>query len=102
MVWRKLGLTTTRRSKVNILISLLLVLIFSFLFDVFSGGDVRRTGFGFVEGAFGKSDGGVGDIFWMTGGGRGGYGPQSNVGIAVAVTVMAGLAVAATLVYSNR
>ncbi|KAI3812830.1 hypothetical protein L1987_17542 [Smallanthus sonchifolius] len=102
MVWRKLGLTTRRRSKVNILISLLLVLIFSFLFDVFSGGDVRRTGFGFVEGAFGKSDGGVGDIFWMTGGGSRGYGSQSNVGIAVAVTVMAGLAVAATLVYSNR
>ncbi|KAI3693722.1 hypothetical protein L1987_76674 [Smallanthus sonchifolius] len=105
MVWRNLGPTTTRRrrSKVdnNTLISLLLVLICSVLFDVFSGGDGRRTGFG----AFGKSDGGVGSIFWVTGGGfggSGGNGSQSNVGIAIAVTVMAGLAVAATLVYSNR
>ncbi|KAD3641429.1 hypothetical protein R6Q59_004008 [Mikania micrantha] len=107
MVWRKLGLTTTRRRiKVNILISSLLVLSFSLMLDVFSGGDVRRRGFGFVEGAFGKSDGGVGAVFWMTGGGvggnSGGYGSQSNVGIAVAVTVMAGIAVVATVVYSNR
>ncbi|CAI9300264.1 unnamed protein product [Lactuca saligna] len=42
------------------------------MFDVFSGGDGRRTRYGFVEDAIGKSDG-----------------------------VMAGLAVAATLVYSN-
>ncbi|KAK9076621.1 hypothetical protein SSX86_004955 [Deinandra increscens subsp. villosa] len=115
MVWRKLGPTTTtttarrrRRSNLaNILISLLLVLICSLLFDVFSGGDGRRTRSGFVEGAFGRNDGGggVGAIFWITGGGvggGGGNGPQSNVGIAIAVTVMAGLAVAATLVYSNR
>ncbi|XP_076900879.1 rab GTPase-activating protein 22 [Bidens hawaiensis] len=39
----------------------------------------------------------------MTGGGSaGGHSFHSNVGLAVAVTVMAGLAVAATLVYSNR
>lgn len=45
----------------------------------------------------GKSDGGV--SYWMmTGNGS----SQSNVGLAIAVTVMAGLAVAATLVYSNR
>ncbi|GJR67536.1 GTPase-activating protein GYP7-like protein isoform X1 [Tanacetum coccineum] len=41
----------------------------------------------------GKSDG---VSYWMTGG------SQSNAGIAIAVTVMAGLAVAATIVYSNR
>lgn len=104
MLWRKLGPTTTRRrSKVNNLISFLLVLLFSLMFDVFSGGDGRRTGYGFVEGAVGKSDGGSGASFWITGGGAsGGYGSQSNVGIAIAMTVMAGLAVAATLVYSNR
>ncbi|KAJ0666043.1 hypothetical protein HanPI659440_Chr17g0662541 [Helianthus annuus] len=108
MVWRKLGLTTIRRknSKVNVVISLLLVLICSLMFDLFSGGDARRGSYGFVDG---KSDGGVGVVFWMTGGGVGGgsgggygYGSQSNAGIAIAVTVMAGLAVAATLVYSNR
>ncbi|MFS8029802.1 hypothetical protein Hanom_Chr17g01526611 [Helianthus anomalus] len=112
MVWRKLGLTTIRRknSKVNVVISLLLVLICSLMFDLFSGGDARRRSYGFVDG---KSDGGVGVVvgvvFWMTGGGVGGgsgggygYGSQSNAGIAIAVTVMAGLAVAATLVYSNR
>lgn len=106
MVWRKLGPTTTRRrSKTNNPISFLLVLIFSLMFGVFSGGDGRRTGYGFVEGAVGKSDGGSGAILWITGGGvgaSGGYGSQSNVGIAIAMTVMAGLAVAATLVYSNR
>ncbi|KAF5753458.1 hypothetical protein HanRHA438_Chr17g0790911 [Helianthus annuus] len=110
MVWRKLGLTTTtirrKNSKVNVVISLLLVLICSLMFDLFSGGDARRRSYGFVDG---KSDGGVGVVFWMTGGGVGGgsgggygYGSQSNAGIAIAVTVMAGLAVAATLVYSNR
>ncbi|KAI3710612.1 hypothetical protein L2E82_40399 [Cichorium intybus] len=75
------------------------------MFGVFSGGDVRRTGYGFVEGAVGKSDGGSGAVFWITGGGvgaSGGSGSPSNVGIAIAMTVMAGLAVAATLVYSNR
>ncbi|XP_024994705.1 GTPase-activating protein GYP7-like isoform X1 [Cynara cardunculus var. scolymus] len=105
MVWRKLGPTTTRRSKVEILISLLPLLLFSLMFDVFSGGDGRRTGFAFVQGAVGKIDGGAGAIFWITGGGvgaNGGYGSPSNVGIAIAVTVMAGIAVAATLVYSNR
>ncbi|XP_023770322.1 rab GTPase-activating protein 22 isoform X1 [Lactuca sativa] len=106
MVWRNLGKTTTRRrNKVNNLISFLLVLLFSLMFDVFSGGDGRRTGYGFVEGAVGKSDGGSGAIFWITGGGvgaSGASGSQSNVGIAIAMTVMAGLAVAATLVYSNR
>lgn len=98
MVWRKLGPTTTRRrrSKIDTVISLLPVLISLLMFDVLSG----------VEGAIGRSDGGVGAIFWITGGGgvgtSGGYGSQSNVGLAIAVTVMAGLAVAATLVYSNR
>ncbi|KAF5800917.1 putative Rab-GTPase-TBC domain-containing protein [Helianthus annuus] len=103
MVFTKLGQTSTTRSKSNLLLSLLLVFALSLLFDVFSGGDDRRTCFGFVEG---KSDGGVGAVFWLTGGGggggSGGHGSQSNVGIAIAVTVMAGLAVAATIVYSNR
>ncbi|KAJ9549835.1 hypothetical protein OSB04_022378 [Centaurea solstitialis] len=114
MVWRKLGPTTTtttrrrRINKVDNLISLLLLLLSSLMFDVFSGGDGRRTGFG----ALGRIDGGaVGAIFWITGVGGGGgggggsgngYGSPSNVGIAIAVTVMAGIAVAATFVYSNR
>ncbi|XP_071692497.1 rab GTPase-activating protein 22-like isoform X1 [Rutidosis leptorrhynchoides] len=83
MVWIKLGQTTTKLSLV------LLVLLFSL------------SGYGFVDAAVGKNDRGIGAIFWMTGGGSS-YGSQSNVGIAIAVTVMAGLAVAATLVYSNR
>ncbi|XP_071701902.1 rab GTPase-activating protein 22-like isoform X1 [Rutidosis leptorrhynchoides] len=99
MVWIKLG-QITRISLV------LLVLLFSLMFDVFSsGGDGRRTGYGFVDAAVGKNDGGIGPIVWITGGGIGGgsgYGSQSNVGIAIAVTVMAGLAIVATLVYSNR
>ncbi|CAI9302283.1 unnamed protein product [Lactuca saligna] len=59
MVRRNLGKTTRmrRRKKVNYLISFLLVLIFSLMFDVFSGGDGRRTRYGFVEGVVGKSDG---------------------------------------------
>ncbi|CAI9276640.1 unnamed protein product [Lactuca saligna] len=106
MVRRILGKTTMmrRRKKVNYLISFLLVLIFSLIFNVFSGGDGRRTRYGFVEGAIGKSDGGSGAIFYITDGGIGASGgsrSQSNVGIAIAMTVMAGLAVAATLVYSN-
>ncbi|KAL7598992.1 hypothetical protein Lser_V15G24112 [Lactuca serriola] len=67
--------------------------------DVFSDGDGRQTGYDFVEGAVGKSNGGSGAIFWITSGGVGascGSGSQSNVGIAIAMTVMAGLAVAAT------
>ncbi|KAL7599009.1 hypothetical protein Lser_V15G26248 [Lactuca serriola] len=93
MVRRNLGTTTRmrRRKKVNYLISFLLVLIFSLMFDVFSGGDGRRTRYSFVEGAVGKSDGGSGAIFWITGGGigsSGGFGSQSNVGIAIAMTVM--------------
>ncbi|KAK1438540.1 hypothetical protein QVD17_04349 [Tagetes erecta] len=79
-------------SKVHVLISLLLFLLLVVL-DVFSGGDGFGFGFGFVEGAFGKSEGVVNG---------GGYSSQSNVGLAIAVTVMAGIAVAATLVYSNR
>ena len=61
---RNLGKTMRmrRRKKVNYLISFLLVLIFSLMFDVFSGGDGRRTGYGFVKGAVGKSDGGSGAI----------------------------------------
>lgn len=51
-----------------------------------SGGGSARTG-GFIGG------GGFG--FWAS------YSP-SNVGIAVAVTAMAGIALAATLVYSYR
>ncbi|CAI9260176.1 unnamed protein product [Lactuca saligna] len=59
MVRRNLGKTTRmrRRKKVNYLISFLLVLIFSLMFDVFSGGDGRRTRYSFVEGVVGKSDG---------------------------------------------
>ncbi|KAL7596051.1 hypothetical protein Lser_V15G29983 [Lactuca serriola] len=106
MVWRNLGKTTRRRrNKVNNLIPFLFVLLFSLMFDVFSGGDGRRTGYGFVKGAVGKSDGGSGAIWWITGGGvgsNGGYGSQSNVRIAIAMAVMAGLPVATTLVYSNR
>ncbi|KAJ0780363.1 hypothetical protein HanPI659440_Chr06g0236761 [Helianthus annuus] len=73
MVWRKLGLTTRtttirrKKNKVNVVISLLLVLICSLMFDLFSGGYVRRRSYGVVDG---NSDRGVGVVvgvvFWMT------------------------------------
>lgn len=109
MLWRNLGTTLTTTitittSKANTVILLLLIFLFPLMFDFFSGGDGHRTRVGFVDGAVGKNDGGIGAIFWITGstGNGGGHNSQSNVGIAIAVTVMAGLAVAATLVYSNR
>ncbi|KAL3499156.1 hypothetical protein ACH5RR_038249 [Cinchona calisaya] len=78
-----------------------LLLLLLLMFDIFSGGDGRRRG-------------GIIGIFAEAGGGGGGGGagfwassstvglPVSNVGIAVLVTAMAGLALAATVVYSRR
>ncbi|KAK3030679.1 hypothetical protein RJ639_035883 [Escallonia herrerae] len=89
MVVRRLGsgrgVTRNKATEGVTVISLLLLLwMFS---DV--GGII------FVEGGgSGRSNGGGG--FWIGGG------SPSNVGIAIAVTAMAGLALAATLVYSHR
>lgn len=82
-----------------------LSLFFLFMFDFFSGGDGRRRG-GiisiFAEAGGGTSGGGVGGSnsggFWLSSTGL----QPSNVGIAIAVTAMAGLALAATVVYSRR
>lgn len=80
------------------------VLVALSLMFFFSGGNGRRGGIIFVEAGSGSSGGGRnGGIFG--GGGGGGFwspGSPSNVGIAVAVTAMAGLALAATVVYSRR
>ncbi|KAH7839245.1 hypothetical protein Vadar_001681 [Vaccinium darrowii] len=70
----------------------------------FSGGNGRRGGIVFVEGSSG-SNSGSGRSGGLLGGGGGGFwstNSPSNVGIAVAVTAMAGLALAATVVYSRR
>ncbi|CAL5356360.1 unnamed protein product [Camellia sinensis] len=63
------------------------------LMVILSRGDGRREGIIFVEASSGRTG------FLSTG--AGGFWP-SNVGIALAVTAMAGLALAATLVYSRR
>lgn len=102
MVLRELRLT---KSEGETVISLILVAGFSLMYNFFSGGDGRRGGIIFVEGKGGSGGGGAGGGgfggFWITGGG-GGAASGSNVGIAIAVTAMAGIAVAATLVYSRR
>lgn len=99
MVLGRSRLTTTNPVRV---VSLVLVALFLMFF--FSGGNGRRGGIIFVEAGSGSSGGGRnGGIFG--GGGGGGFwspGSPSNVGIAVAVTAMAGLALAATVVYSRR
>ncbi|XAR70091.1 hypothetical protein NMG60_11026842 [Bertholletia excelsa] len=66
---------------------------------IFSGGDGRKGGIIFVEGSTGARSGG---LFAIGGGGYWGSGSPFNVGIAVAVTAMAGLALAATVVYARR
>ncbi|XP_059640360.1 rab GTPase-activating protein 22-like isoform X1 [Cornus florida] len=98
MVLRRLRVTTSE----GVTVILTVVVVFSFMF-IFSGGD-GRTGGGiiFVEGSTGSGRNGA--LFGGAGGGGGFWatGSPSNVGIAVAVTAMAGLALAATLVYSHR
>ncbi|KAK3018826.1 hypothetical protein RJ639_003454 [Escallonia herrerae] len=89
MVVRRLGsgrgVTRNKATDGVTVISLLLLLW------MFSDGG----GIIFVEGGgSGRSNGGGG--FWIGGG------SPSNVGIAIALTAMAGLALAATLVYSHR
>ncbi|XP_071917400.1 rab GTPase-activating protein 22-like [Coffea arabica] len=80
---------------------LVLLPLLLLMFDIFSGGDGRRRGG--IIGIFAEAGGG--------GGGGGGFWgfpsssvglPASNVGIAIVVTAMAGLALAATVVYSRR
>ncbi|KAI3453322.1 hypothetical protein Pfo_009985 [Paulownia fortunei] len=65
--------------------------VLSLMHEIFPGGDGRRRIVIFAE-----ASGGSG------GGGSGLFVSSSNVGIAIAVTAMAGLALAATLVYSSR
>ncbi|XP_057968906.1 rab GTPase-activating protein 22 isoform X1 [Malania oleifera] len=83
------------------------VILVALWFSVFfSGGDVRR-GIFFVEGSSTSGGGGGARSGGFIGGG-GGFGLwassslPSNVGIAIAVTAMAGIALAATVVYSRR
>ncbi|KAM7494396.1 hypothetical protein LguiB_029005 [Lonicera macranthoides] len=69
----------------------------SLMFSSNAGGNGWRGGIIFVEGSSATGRGG--------GGGVGAFlisGSSSNVGIAIAVTAMAGIALAATLVYSHR
>lgn len=69
----------------------------SLMFDFFSDGG--HVFFAEASGGAGGGGGfGAAGVHWVSGGG----GSPSNVGIAVAVTAMAGLALAATLVYSRR
>ncbi|KAK4423111.1 hypothetical protein Salat_1893700 [Sesamum alatum] len=66
--------------------------VLSLMHQIFPGGDGRRRITIFAE-----ASGGLG------GGGNGFFASSSsNVGIAIAVTAMAGLALAATIVYSSR
>lgn len=73
------------------------------MFDLFSVGDGRRRGWIFTSifaeaaGGGGGGGGAGGGAFWGTS-----SLPASNVGIAIIVTAMAGLALAATVVYSRR
>lgn len=82
------------------IISLVFVVVLvppSLMFSSNAGGDGWRGGIIFVEGSSATGRGG--------GGGVGAFlvsGSSSNVGIAIAVTAMAGIALAATLVYSHR
>ncbi|CAK9178160.1 unnamed protein product [Ilex paraguariensis] len=109
MVLRILGVRRT--SEGTTVISqppLLLVALSWLILGIISGGDGRRRGGAiiFVEGT-GSGNGRSGGIFGLVGGGGGflgigGVGSPPNVGIALAVTAMAGLALAATLVYSHR
>lgn len=76
------------------------------MFDIFSGGDGRRRGgiisiFAEAGGGGGGGGGGSGGGFWGSSSSSVGL-PASNVGLAIAVTAMAGLALAATVVYSRR
>lgn len=83
------------------IISLVLVVVVLSMFPLNYGGNGRRGtgGLLFVAGSSGSvtfgSGGGRGGGFWAT------VAP-SNVGIAVAVTAMAGIALVATVVYSRR
>ncbi|KAL3499088.1 hypothetical protein ACH5RR_041820 [Cinchona calisaya] len=90
--------STTRPRLVVVVLFILLL-----MFDIFSGGDGSRRG-GiisiFAEAAGGGGGGGGGGI-WGSSSFRVGL-PASNVGIAIVVTAMAGLALAATVVYSRR
>ncbi|KAG8382563.1 hypothetical protein BUALT_Bualt05G0090400 [Buddleja alternifolia] len=90
---------TRRRSNggVTVVISYALAVVtlsatvFSLMHEIFPAGDGRRRIIIFAEASGGSGVGGSGL-----------FPSNSNVGIAVAVTAMAGLALAATLVYSSR
>ncbi|KAL6566223.1 hypothetical protein OROGR_001838 [Orobanche gracilis] len=65
--------------------------VLSLMHEIFPGGDDRHRIVIFAAASGGS-----------VGGGSGLLGSSSNVGIAIAVTAMAGLALAVTLVYSRR
>lgn len=101
MVLTRSRLTKTNKAVTRVVSSLVVSLSWMFFF---SGGNGRRGGIVFVEGSSG-SNSGSGRSGGLLGGGGGGFwstNSPSNVGIAVAVTAMAGLALAATVVYSRR
>ncbi|XWS38160.1 hypothetical protein CRYUN_Cryun19dG0106600 [Craigia yunnanensis] len=72
----------------------------AFLMLFLSSGDGVATGFGkwilFAEASTGTGGSGGGGGFWSS------YSPVSPSGIAIAITAMAGIALAATVVYSYR
>lgn len=87
------------RLRVGKSVALITVVLSMFWWN--SGGNGRRGSVS-VEGG---SNGGGSSSRGIVGGGGGGFwgvAPPSNVGIAIAVTAMAGLALAATLLYSHR
>ncbi|XP_015896345.2 rab GTPase-activating protein 22 isoform X1 [Ziziphus jujuba] len=96
-----------RNKKGLTVISQCLLLLMQFVSS--SGGDGGGGGGGkgwivFAEASTGSSGGGGGRTGAFLGGGSGFWASAapSNVGIAVAVTAMAGIALAATIVYSRR
>ncbi|KAL0296408.1 UNVERIFIED_CONTAM: hypothetical protein Sradi_6692900 [Sesamum radiatum] len=96
MVWRSLGVKGCQGivviSRVLAVLASASLVVVSLMHQIFPGGDGRRRITIFAE-----ASGGLGG-----GGGTGLFASSSNVGIAIAVTAMAGLALAATIVYSSR
>ncbi|XP_011070380.1 small G protein signaling modulator 1 isoform X2 [Sesamum indicum] len=95
MVWRSLGVKGCQGiaviSRVLAVLASAVVVLVSLMHQIFPGGDGRRRITIFAE-----ASGGLG------GGGSGLFASSSNGEIAIAVTAMAGLALAATIVYSSR
>ncbi|KAF3434196.1 hypothetical protein FNV43_RR25299 [Rhamnella rubrinervis] len=95
--------SSNRNKRGLVVISQCLVLLMQFVSSGGSGGDGQGW-IVFAEGSSGGSSAGTRSYSFLGGGGGGFWGSAapSNVGIAVAVTAMAGIALAATVVYSRR